>query len=113
MDTEYILQHNGTCVIDTHHSIDRMIKRGQASEDQLHEFFRAMIDRCLTLKNWHQRPSNIEYFVWSKKLQQGFIMAYKLDYRQPGDRKHFTVVTAYPPGDSKPASLATQTITIK
>jgi hypothetical protein len=114
MSPEYILKHNGHWVIDTHHAIDRMVQRGDHTQEALQSFFCNMIDRCITLKNWHSRPSNVEYFIWSKQLQQGFVVAYKLDFKQPKkDRKHFTIVTVYPAGIDKPRHISTDKITVK
>lgn len=96
---KYIFKYKGRWVIDTEHAAERRVQRGSVSLKEMETFFKNMIEKFLSEK---RRGSN--FLIFSRKLNQGLVIDYRLDYKKVDTQKHFIIVTFLPRGKSQPKS---------
>jgi hypothetical protein len=96
---KYIFKYKGRWVIDTEHAAERRVQRGSVSLKEMETFFKNMIDTFLS-----EKRRGYNFLIFSRKLNQGIVIDYRLDYKKIDAQKHFIIVTFLPKGKSQPKS---------
>ncbi len=99
---EYMLEYKGLKVILTNHARQQLARRRDLAIERQKAWFIAAIDG-LEKQNWKPNMENHEIFIYSKAMKQGFIVAFRRDYKADLLTSHqcMVIVTAYPKGRRK------------
>ena len=106
---EVLTLHQGMKIIVTDHAREQMQSRYNMCIDFQKKFFMDALDG-LKAQNFKPDYYNHEVFVYSQKHRQGFIAAFRRDFRSENDQLSMVIVTVYPMGRRKGLHSDTKTI---
>lgn len=109
--TEYLASVDGHKVIGTAHSYRRLLQRN-VDGSKVQAFYTDMVNKCLNDQRFMAAPDNTEWFIYSRRLQLGLMVAYRRDYKSTDDARSFIIMTVYPPKSRRPLQPDTPTITV-
>jgi hypothetical protein len=107
---EYFIEHRGMKVIITNHARQQLKRRRDLDIERQKTWFVNAIDG-LAQHDWTPKFENHEVFIYSKAMKQGFVIAFRRDFKNAGsDKMCMVAVTAYPKGRRKGMHSDTEVI---
>jgi hypothetical protein len=108
---DVIFSYDGRAVVDTSHATARFLERVRnISFDKLCDLYTQMIKRVIHMDSTKSVPAE-EMLVYSKKLDQAVIVAYRYDrFDSQDNNKNFYIMTYLPRGKKTPRAGTTALI---
>lgn len=102
----YRYHHRDKWIIDTAHAEERILQRSRLTKDQIETLYKRSIDALYDRgEDWLNRDQ--EYLFFSRSMQQGFVVDYRKDYKDPSGERQLITITFLPPGkqNAKPGTI--------